>query len=94
MITTNVPDSHVNIKLFWKAVYFLSHEKHILLPYEEIKLKSSPFGNPRGYLRTETLGSFIPEMLKNTVLLPKDYVSHTGHFPTTVSLIGSKSLHI
>lgn len=40
-MTTNVPDSHVNIILFWKAVYFLSPEKHILLPYEEIKPEKS-----------------------------------------------------
>lgn len=58
-MTTNVPDSHVNIILFWKAVYFLSPEKHILLPYEEIKPeKVSSLWKPKRLLEDTWLFHF------------------------------------
>lgn len=57
-MTTNVPDSHVNIILFWKAVYFLSPEKHILLPYEEIKPEKVSLWKPKRLLEDTWLFHF------------------------------------
>lgn len=51
--------------------------------------ESSPFGNQRGYLRTETLGSGFSERPKGSMSLPGEaaegYMCFSAHFARTLS---------